>query len=237
MAARAHIGDGSTAAIEFKVQHRFIRTITDDEIELRCRLLAAPLTVTTNELLTIAESYYAVEHGAKQMSSSGTKSVNAVRTGKPYGKGQSKLTQRIPQNVSDCGNCAKKHKPGHAYCPARESVCNKCGHTGHWQANCRGVAPPHRQSDKTKPTRRHRQQGKKGRTDLVDLDEYDSQYDEIDLHTVNDNLDEIKVDNMVEPQKTEAYTIVHLPTSNNGKTDTSVRGKVNTGAGGNIMPL
>ena len=35
MAARAHIGDGSTAAIEFEVQCRFIRAITDDEIELR----------------------------------------------------------------------------------------------------------------------------------------------------------------------------------------------------------
>ena len=35
MAARARIGDGSTAAIEFEVQCRFIRAITDDEIELR----------------------------------------------------------------------------------------------------------------------------------------------------------------------------------------------------------
>ena len=35
MAARAHIGNGSAAAIEFKVQCRFIRAITDDEIELR----------------------------------------------------------------------------------------------------------------------------------------------------------------------------------------------------------
>ena len=101
----------------------------------------------------------------------------------------------------------------------------------------RRCLPPCRQSDKTKPTRRHRQQEKKGRTDLVDLNEYDSQYDEIDLHTVNDNLDEIKLDDMVEPQKTEAYTIVHLPTSNNGKTDASVRVKVDTGAGGNVMPL
>ena len=108
---------------------------------------------------------------------------------------------------------------------------------GHWQAKCRGGAPPCRQSDKTKPTNRYRQQGKKGRTDLVDLDKYDSQYDEIDLHAGNDNLDEIKVDNMVEPWKTDTYSIVHLPTSNNSKTDASVRVKVNTGAGGNVMPL
>ena len=42
---------------------------------------------------------------------------------------------------------------------------------------------------------------------------------------------------MVEPRKTEAYTIVHLPTSNNGKTNASVRVKVDTGVGGNVMPL
>ena len=35
MAARARIGSGSTAAIEFEVQCRFIRALTDDEIELR----------------------------------------------------------------------------------------------------------------------------------------------------------------------------------------------------------
>ena len=171
------------------------------------------------------------------MSSGGTESVNAAHIGNPYRKGQSKQTHRKPQTGSDCGNCTKKHKPGCAYCPACESVCNKCGHTGHWQAKCREGVPPCRQSDKTKPTRRHRQQGKKGRTNLVDLDEYDSQYDEIDLYTVNDNLDEIKVDDMVEPQKTEAYTIVHLLTSNTSKTDASVRVKVDTEAGGNVMPL
>ena len=60
----------------------------------------------------MAESYYAVEHGAQQTSSGGTKSVNAVHTGKPYRKGQSKQMQRKPQTGSDCGNCTKKHKPG-----------------------------------------------------------------------------------------------------------------------------
>ena len=98
--SQARIGDGSTAAIKFEVQCRFIRAITDDKIELRRRLLAAPLTATTNELLTIAESYYAVERGAQQMSSSGTKSVNAVHTGKPYRKGQSKQMHRKPHNGS-----------------------------------------------------------------------------------------------------------------------------------------
>ena len=56
LASQAHIGDGSTASIKFEVQRCFIQAITDEEIELRCRLLAATLTATTNELLTIAET-------------------------------------------------------------------------------------------------------------------------------------------------------------------------------------
>ena len=86
MAARACIGNGSTAAIEFEVQCRFIKAITDDKIELRQRLLAAPLTVTTSELLTIAEGYYAVEHRAQQMCSGGTKSVMLSIEEHPTGK-------------------------------------------------------------------------------------------------------------------------------------------------------
>ena len=56
MASHAHIGDGSATAIEFEVQPCFIRAINDDKIELRHRLLAAPLTATTNELFTIHHS-------------------------------------------------------------------------------------------------------------------------------------------------------------------------------------
>ena len=64
MVSHAHTGDGSARAIEFEVKQCFIRAINDDDdIGLRCRILAAPLTATTNELLTIAESFYTVEHG------------------------------------------------------------------------------------------------------------------------------------------------------------------------------
>ena len=37
--------------------------------------------------------------------------------------------------------------------------------------------------------------------------------------------------------KTEAYTIVHLSADCDGKTNASVWVNVNTGAGGNVMPL
>ena len=85
----------------------------------------------------------------------------------------------------------------------------------------------------------------KGHTNFVDVDEYDSQYDEIDIHFINvdpdliftDDPDEIIVDDVAKPRKTEPYTIVHLPTSCEGKTDASIHVKVDTGVGGNVMPL
>ena len=80
MASCVHIGDGSARAVELEVQQCFIRAINDDEIELRHRILAAHLTAKTNELLTIAESFYTVEDGAQHMGVGGSKSVNTVHT-------------------------------------------------------------------------------------------------------------------------------------------------------------
>ena len=88
-------------------------------------------------------------------------------------------------------------------------------------------------------------QGKKGHTNFIDVEEYDSQYAEIDIHFINvkpdlsftDDPDEIKVDDVAKPRKAEAYTTVHLPTSCEGKTNASICVKVDTGAGGNVMLL
>ena len=144
----AHIRDGSTATIEFEVQWCFIWAITDEEIELRCRLLAAPLTATTNELLTIAESYYAVERGAQQMSSGGNTSVNAVHAHHKHNdKGKEQQHKKsTPKNL--CGNCTKQHAPGQANCAVHEFVCSTCGHIWHWKPKCSGGAPPQKQSGK-----------------------------------------------------------------------------------------
>ena len=116
----AYIGDGSARAIEFEIQQCFIRAINDDKIELRHRLLAAPLTATTNELLTIAEIFYAIEHGAQHMSAGGNKSVNAVCTCNQKQQHQKKTTSN---NL--CRNCTKHHAPGQANCPPQDSKCNK----------------------------------------------------------------------------------------------------------------
>ena len=49
--------------------------------------------------------------------------------------------------------------------------------------------------------------------------------------------DEIMIDDSNRPRETEAYTIVHLPVDCNGKTSAYIWIKLNTKAGGNVMPL
>ena len=149
MASHAHIGDWSARAIKFEVQWCFIRAINDDDIEIRCRLLASPLTATNNELLTIAESLYAVEHGAQHMSVGGSKSVNANHTSNQKWEHQKKTTSN-----NQCGNCTKHHATGHANCPGQDCECNKCGHIGHWKSKCRGGAPPPKQNGKIQHQRK-----------------------------------------------------------------------------------
>ena len=107
--------------LNFKVQWNFIRAINDDETELRYRLLAAPLTATNNELLSIAKS---------------------------VGGNRRWQHQKKTTSNNQCGNCTKHHAPGCANCPLQDSGCIKCGHMGHWKSKCKGGAPSHKQNGK-----------------------------------------------------------------------------------------
>ena len=60
------------------------------------------------------------------------------------------------------------------------------------------------------------------------MEELDGQYDKIDMHFVRlypnmvSDPDEIMIDDINRPRKTEAYTIVHLPADCDGKTNASI---------------
>ena len=75
------------------------------------------------------------------------------------------------------------------------------------------------------------------------MEEFDGQYDKIDIHFVGPYLDmasdpeEIMIDDNKGPRKTEAYTIVHLLADCEPMTNATVCIKVNTRVGGNVMPL
>ena len=73
----ALIGDGSDAAVEFKVQHRLIPVIPDGDIELQKEHLKVGQDKGVSHWLEICHTYYAIESGAAAMCAG--KSISAVQ--------------------------------------------------------------------------------------------------------------------------------------------------------------
>ena len=67
-----------------------------------------------------------------------------------------------------------------------------------------------------------------GHTDIIEMEEFNGQYDEINVHFVGaypdmvSDLDEVMINDIKRPRKTEAYTIMHLPVYCDVKTNVSV---------------
>ena len=140
-----------------------------------------------------------------------------------------------------------KHKLHH------HIICAYC-HWGHWGPKCcggkplqpRNAPPPGSQQRKSRcPPRNHNNcQGWSNKTDTIDVDEDHSPIDEIALHYIQPNptvrhthLEEIMVGDVHAPQCNETYTTIQLPASASRKETASLHVKVDTGAGGNVLPL
>ena len=125
---------------------------------------------------------------------------------------------------------------------------------GHWGPKCHGgkplqsrnATPPGSQQRKPRcPPRNHNtHHGQKNKTDTIDVREDHSPQDEIALHhiqhsttTWNTDPKEIMVGDVCAPQCNEAYTTIQLPASASRKGTASLHIKVDTGAGGNMLPL
>ena len=125
---------------------------------------------------------------------------------------------------------------------------------GHWGPKCRGgkplqsrnAPPPGSQQRKSRcPPRNHNHcQVQKNKTDTIDVREDHSPQDEIALHYIQPNTttqhahpEEIMVRDVCAPQCNEAYTTIQLPASASRKGTASLCIKVDTGAGGNVLPL
>ena len=106
--------------------------------------------------------------------------------------------------------------------------------------------PPGSQQRKSRcPPRNHNHcQGWKNKTDAIDVREDHNPQDEIALHYIQPNTtvrkthpEEIMVGDVCAPQCSEAYTTIQLPASTSRKGIVSLCIKVDTGAGGNVLPL
>ena len=124
---------------------------------------------------------------------------------------------------------------------------------GHWGPKCHGskplltrnTPPPGSQHRKSRcPPRNCNHCQGWNKTDTIDVKEDHSPQHEIALHYIQPNTTiqnthpkEIMVRDVCAPQCNEAYTTIELPASAIRKGIASLHVKVNTRAGGNVLPL
>ena len=89
----------------------------------------------------------------------------------------------------------------------------------------------------------HHRQGQKNKTDAIDIREDHSPQDEVALHYIQHNTtvrhthpEEIMVRDVRAPQCNEAYTTIQLPATASRKGTASLHIKVDTRAGGIVLP-
>ena len=183
--------------------------------------------------------YYATESGAAAMCAG--KAIHALH------QSQQPHKNKPQKSTSQCPNCTCSHLPGSDNCPAWSAICKGCSKKGHWHEKCHSSGTASQQLTKSDGAEKapHCQCcGKGKKADMVQVNTEEAPpcdelfIDAVDCGTVGDtHPEEIVVDNVCAPQCNEAYTMVQLPASISSKGMASLHVKVNTGAGGNVLPL
>ena len=145
-------------------------------------------------------------------------------------------------SYTPCLSCTCQHHPSRNTCPVHDLACKGCGEKGNWQAKC------HRSNTTSLQTTRHQlhfkslkkgreSQAAKAKTEKRPLHK-DLFIAAMDCGTVGDmHPKKMIIDNISSQQCNEAYTVIKLPASTSSKGTASVHVKIDTGSGGNILPL
>ena len=232
LAQRAQIGDGSDAAIEFKVQHRLIRVTPDADIELCKQLLKVSHDKRVSHLLEICRTYYAVESGVATMCAGHM--VHAVC--------HACQTHGLLTFYTLCPNCTHQHPPGRNNCPAHDLACKGFGKKGHWWVKYQSCNTTSPQASCHPPHFKNREKGREPQAAKAKTEKKPPHKDlfvaAMNCGMVGDvHPKEMIIDNISSQQCREAYTVIILPASASSKGTASVCVKIDTGSGGNILPL
>ena len=239
---------------EHELHHRIVHAYCH-EGKLLGKLMAKPFKTPSNELADIAVNHFAIQHAREQVSHS-TKPVDTICQDQRWTAHTSHSSHgHTPSAPSrDCPNCTQQLPSGRANCPACETCCSRCDKMGHWGPKCcgdkplqsRNAPPPGSQQRKSQcPPRNHNIcQGRNNKTHAIDVRKDHSPQDEVALHYIQPNTTiqkthpkEIMVRDVHAPQCNEAYTTIQLPASASRKGTVSICIKVDTRAGGNVLPL
>ena len=228
------IGDGSDAAIEFKVQCRLIQAIPDTDIELHKQLLKVSRDKRVLHLLEICRTYYAVESGVAAMCAGHV--VHAVchtcQTHDP-----TLLTSYTP-----CPNCTCQHPPSRNNCPTHNSACKGCGKKGHWEAKCLSSNTTSLQTTRCQPHFKNHEKRRESQAAKAKTEKRPPHKDlfiaAMDCQTAGDtHPKEMIINNISSQWCNKVYTVIKLPASASSKGTASVHVKIDTRSGGNILPF
>ena len=197
-------------------------------------------------MLEVCRTHIAISDNLEAMGLKEQKTINAIRR-------QNKPRQgRKPpaDSAHSCGCCTKSHPPGRSSCPARDDHCRGCGKLGHWKPKCRSG----QKGPKDKGTKHLNRGGKQRKVNEVGTDE-DPHYDEVGVVAVvlqtpfhgeqpttrcmrsNADPKTIELSDVRIDSTTEAFATVQMPAEIGPNKFATLKCKVDTGAGGNVMPL
>ena len=146
-----------------------------------------------------------------------------------------------------CPNCTHAHSSGHDNWLAQNAISKGCSKKGHWHVKCHsfgtaGQHPTKSNGAEKAPSHQHHGKGKKADTVQVSTEETPP-CDELFVNAGNcgtlgdTHPEKIVVYDVCAPWCNEAYTMIKLPASISSKGTASLCIKVDTGAGGNMLPL
>ena len=149
---------------------------------------------------------------------------------------------KLLTSYSPCPNCTHQHPPGRNNCPARDLACKGCGKKGHWRVKCWSCNTTSPQASCCPPHFKNHEKGREPQAAKAKTEKKPPHKDlfiaAMDCGTVGDvHPKEMIIDSISSQQCSEAYTVIKLPASASSKGTTSVHVKIDTGSGGNILPL
>ena len=198
-----------------------------------------PKTLTLNSGLDIARTYEATKAQLQVMGS--TRGIDAIKKSQRY-----QSTPQQKKGTAVCPHCGLDNH-NRVDCPASGQKCNKCGYLGHWGSMCKSQ-PTKGRDQNGNHGRNHGNQGRSGYQKSRGRGQNPTRQHNKgkEVHSVEPDDDPIpEFDDMtfntvecfddVSAERESAYATLQIKMP--GRSNSYLKGKVDTGAQGNILPM
>ena len=183
-------------------------------------------------MLEVCRTHIAISDNLEAMGLNQQKSVNVIQKQSQPHHGKKPQAD----SVHSCGHCTKSHPPGQSSCPAQEDKSQGCGKLRHWKPKCQS-------GHKGTQNKGHPHQGKGGKPKKIsEVGTNDYHCDQVGVAIVlqapsHSDTNTIHISDVQIDAATEAFATVEMPAEIGPCQHGTLKCKVDTGAGGNVMPL